>query len=69
MRLMLVMPSDHVIEDVPAFHEAIKKAEAAAREGRLVTFGIVPTGPDTGYGYLAHGSRGVGRRDGSRSVR
>ena len=54
--LMLVMPSDHVIEDVPAFHEAIKKAEAAAREGRLVTFGIVPTGPDTGYGYLHMGA-------------
>ena len=54
--LMLVMPSDHVIEDMPAFHEAIKKAEAAAREGRLVTFGIVPTGPDTGYGYLHMGA-------------
>lgn len=53
--LMLVMPSDHVIEDVAAFHEAVEKAEGAAREGRLVTFGIVPTGPDTGYGYLQMG--------------
>lgn len=53
--LLLVMPSDHVIEDVPAFHEAVNRAEAAARSGRLVTFGIRPTGPDTGYGYLHMG--------------
>ena len=54
--LMLVMPSDHVIEDVSAFHEAIARAEGSARAGRLVTFGIRPTGPDTGYGYLEMGS-------------
>ncbi len=54
--LMLVMPSDHVIEDVEAFHEAIARAESSARAGRLVTFGIHPTGPDTGYGYLEMGS-------------
>lgn len=54
--LMLVMPSDHVIEDVNAFHEAIARAEGSARAGRLVTFGILPTGPDTGYGYLEMGS-------------
>lgn len=54
--LLLVMPSDHVIEDVPAFHEAIKKAEPVALNGRLVTFGIRPTGPDTGYGYLHMGA-------------
>lgn len=54
--LMLVMPSDHVIEDAAAFHDAIRKAEPAARSGRLVTFGIVPTSPDTGYGYLQMGS-------------
>jgi mannose-1-phosphate guanylyltransferase len=53
--LLLVMPSDHVIEDVPAFHEAVGMAEATARNGRLVTFGIRPTGPDTGYGYLHMG--------------
>jgi mannose-1-phosphate guanylyltransferase/mannose-1-phosphate guanylyltransferase/mannose-6-phosphate isomerase len=53
--LMLVMPSDHVIENVPAFHEAICKAELVARNGSLVTFGIRPTGPDTGYGYLQMG--------------
>mgnify|MGYP002336061776 CR=1 FL=1 len=54
--LLLVMPSDHVIEDVAAFHEAIMKAAPAARVGRLVTFGIRPTGADTGYGYLEMGA-------------
>ena len=54
--LMLVMPSDHVIEDVQAFHAAIARAEGPARAGRLVTFGICPTGPDTGYGYLEMGT-------------
>lgn len=53
--LLLVMPSDHVIEDVAEFHEAISAGEAAARAGRLVTFGVRPTGPDTGYGYLQTG--------------
>lgn len=53
--LLLVMPSDHLMEDVEAFHEAVKIGEAAARLGQLVTFGIHPTGPDTGYGYLQSG--------------
>jgi mannose-1-phosphate guanylyltransferase len=57
--LMLVMPSDHVIEDVDAFHEAIARAEGPAHAGRLVTFGIRPTEPDTGYGYLEMGSEVV----------
>ena len=58
--LILVMPSDHVIEDVPAFHEAISIGEAAARAGRLVTFGIRPSNPDTGYGYLEMGEELAG---------
>ena len=53
--LMLVTPSDHVIENVAAFHAAIRSGESAARAGRLVTFGIRPTGPDTGYGYVHMG--------------
>lgn len=53
--LMLVMPSDHVIEDLDAFHEAVRRGEAAARAGRLVTFGIRPSSPDTGYGYIHTG--------------
>ncbi len=50
--LLLVLPSDHVIRDVPAFHAAVQAATAAAGQGALVTFGIVPTGPETGYGYI-----------------
>ena len=50
--LLLVLPSDHAITDVPAFHAAVAKAKVAADAGALVTFGIQPTGPETGYGYI-----------------
>ena len=50
--ILLVLPADHVITDAAAFHAAIRLADKAAREGRLVTFGIVPTHPETGYGYI-----------------
>ncbi|MEQ9564023.1 MAG: mannose-1-phosphate guanylyltransferase/mannose-6-phosphate isomerase [Woeseiaceae bacterium] len=50
--LLLVMPADHVIQDRAAFLEAVGVAEAAASEGKLVTFGVVPTYPHTGYGYI-----------------
>lgn len=50
--LMLVMPADHVIGDRAAFLAAIEKAAATAAEGNLVCFGIVPTCPATGYGYI-----------------
>ena len=53
--LMLLMPSDHIIEDVAAFTEAIERAAAAARGGSLVTFGITPERPETGYGYIRRG--------------
>jgi len=53
--LLLVMPSDHVIENTDAFHAAVALGEAAARAGRLVTFGIRPHSPDTGYGYIQTG--------------
>ena len=51
-QLMLVLPADHVIPDSAAFQLALKQAEKAATENRLVTFGIVPTYPETGYGYI-----------------
>ncbi|MEO6906592.1 MAG: mannose-1-phosphate guanylyltransferase/mannose-6-phosphate isomerase [Abditibacteriaceae bacterium] len=54
--LMLVLPADHVITDVPAFHQAIEKATAAARQGYLVTFGINARKPETGYGYIQCGA-------------
>ena len=50
--LLLVLPSDHVIADADAFRAAVRAASAAAEAGSLVTFGIVPTGPETGYGYI-----------------
>ena len=54
--LLLVLPADHVIRDVPAFHKAIHVALGAASQGKLVTFGIVPTSPETGYGYIQRGA-------------
>jgi mannose-1-phosphate guanylyltransferase/mannose-6-phosphate isomerase len=54
--LLLVLPSDHVIADTVAFRAAVGRAAAAAATGRLVTFGIVPTGPETGYGYIKAGA-------------
>jgi mannose-1-phosphate guanylyltransferase/mannose-6-phosphate isomerase len=53
--LMLVQPSDHVIASPPDFHRAVMRGLAAAQEGRLVTFGIKPVRPDTGYGYIQSG--------------
>ncbi len=50
--LLLVLPSDHVIRDEAGFCAAVQAAVPAAEAGKLVTFGIVPTGPETGYGYI-----------------
>jgi mannose-1-phosphate guanylyltransferase / mannose-6-phosphate isomerase len=58
--LLLVLPADHVIRDVAAFHRAIETAGANARSGALVTFGIVPTAPETGYGYIRRGASAGG---------
>ena len=52
---LLVMPSDHVIDDVAAFHAAIDAAMPLVRDGWLVTFGITPDKPETGYGYIRRG--------------
>jgi len=58
--LLLVLPADHVIRDVPAFHRAVHAALAAAEQGQLVTFGIVPSTPETGYGYIQRGAAAGG---------
>ena len=60
--VLLVLPSDHVIVDEAAFREAVLVAMASAESGRLVTFGIVPTAPETGYGYI-NAAPGDGVRD------
>lgn len=60
-RLMLVMPSDHVITRSDRFLEAVEQAAVAAAAGSLVTFGITPVAPETGYGYIkAGGPLGAG---------
>ncbi|MEX2942240.1 mannose-1-phosphate guanylyltransferase/mannose-6-phosphate isomerase [Serratia fonticola] len=53
--IMLVLAADHIINDVEAFHRAIDLALPHAAAKSLVTFGIVPTGPETGYGYIQRG--------------
>ncbi len=64
---LLVMPSDHVIADVAAFHAAIEAAMPLVADGWLVTFGIAPDAPETGYGWikvgepLTHGVHRVAR--------
>ena len=58
--LLLVLPSDHVVRDAEAFRAAVQEASAAADAGALVTFGIVPTAPETGFGYIqAEAGEGV----------
>ncbi len=52
---LLVMPSDHVIADVEAFHAAIARALPLVNDGWLVTFGIAPDAPETGYGWIQTG--------------
>ena len=53
--LLLVLAADHVITDVEAFTESVKKAMPLAEQGKLVTFGVMPSEPHTGYGYIKAG--------------
>lgn len=53
--ILLVLAADHLIPDVDAFHSSIRAAMPFAIGGKLVTFGIVPTNPETGYGYIEKG--------------
>lgn len=53
--LMLVLAADHLIQDVAAFQNGIRKATPLAQQGKLVTFGIVPAHAETGYGYIQQG--------------
>lgn len=50
--VMVILPADHVIADVDVFRDKVALAAGLAAEGRLVTFGVVPTAPETGYGYI-----------------
>jgi mannose-1-phosphate guanylyltransferase len=53
--ILLILAADHLIQDVPAFHASIRAARSLAADGKLVTFGIVPNRPETGYGYIEKG--------------
>ena len=58
--LLLVLPSDHVVRDAAAFQAAVREAVPAAEAGALVTFGIVPEAPETGFGYIQAGAGQAG---------
>ena len=60
---MLVLPSDHSIDDAAEFSSAVRTASFAASDGALVTFGIKPSRAETGYGYIQRGKR-LGTREG-----
>lgn len=55
--MLLVLASDHVIKDTQAFQQSVQQAQVEAEKGKLVTFGIVPTHPETGYGYIKQGTQ------------
>ncbi|MBD9479576.1 mannose-1-phosphate guanylyltransferase/mannose-6-phosphate isomerase [Pseudoxanthomonas sp. PXM02] len=65
--LLLVLPSDHVVRDVAGFQRAVHEASSTADAGSLVTFGIVPDAPETGFGYI-QAETGDGLRKVSRFV-
>lgn len=58
--ILLVLPADHVIENIPAFQRAVINAGQLAEQDYLVTFGIVPTAAETGYGYIKRSSDNIG---------
>ncbi|NCB37739.1 MAG: mannose-1-phosphate guanylyltransferase/mannose-6-phosphate isomerase [Erysipelotrichia bacterium] len=60
-QVVLVLPADHVIKNTAAFHAVIKQGLKEAMAGRLVTFGIVPTSPETGYGYIRTAEKASGK--------
>ena len=59
--ILLVMPADHMIMDIAAFHIAIRKSINLAVDGAIVTFGITPDSPETGYGYIQSGTEYRGK--------
>src|SRR4051794_12382706 len=67
--VMLVLAADHLIGDAAAFAACVKEAEAVAQTGLLVTFGIVPSTPETGYGYIECGDPLADAAASGRSVR
>jgi mannose-1-phosphate guanylyltransferase/mannose-6-phosphate isomerase len=60
--VLAVLPADHFMADVPAFVDVVKRGFELAQGNKLVTFGIVPTGPETGYGYIRRG-KSIGNQE------
>ncbi len=54
--VLLVLPADHVIHNISRFHDVVLQGAALAEQGYLITFGIVPDAPETGYGYIKKGA-------------
>lgn len=67
--ILLVMPADHVITDVAAFQSVVRQGAALADEGVIVTFGITPNAPETGYGYIQAGAAYTARSEPSHHAR
>jgi mannose-1-phosphate guanylyltransferase/mannose-6-phosphate isomerase len=61
--IVLVLPADHVIENITAFHNAVATGYQAAMDNKLVTFGIIPDSPETGYGYIRAGKASADNTD------
>ena len=61
--ILLLLPADHLVRDQARFEKAVARARAAAQDGRLVTFAITPSSPDTGYGYIQKGAALAGADD------
>jgi mannose-1-phosphate guanylyltransferase len=61
--LLLVLAADHVIKNITAFQQSVNSASVFAQQGKLVTFGIVPTHAETGYGYIKQGSFLVSKQE------
>ena len=61
--ILFVTPSDHLIKDQEAYELSLKKAKKCAKEGYMITFGIKPTNPHTGYGYIESGAKNLGLSD------
>ena len=53
--IVIILPADHIIDDAAHFRESIRNGAAQAAAGKIVTFGIEPTAPETGYGYIRAG--------------
>jgi len=51
--ILLISPSDHIISDIPEFHRALSEGIKEVKKGKIVCFGVPPTGPETAYGYLS----------------